>query len=113
MFQFAGELTPHLELKVSEEAVIPAHGESEGISDKVSRAQDLVDLVDALLLVFHDRFIRERVCDELFCHLHAGLIQLPQLYTLLSLPLVEAPYNVRAECLHAEEAFLLAQGPLA
>lgn len=99
--ELTGKFASQLELKISEEAIVSAHSESEGIADEVSRTQDLVDLFDALLLIIDNCFVCQGVCDELLTRLHAGLIQLPQLDPLLRLSLVEAPDNVGAERLHA------------
>ena len=63
-------------------------------------------MVNILLLVTHYRVVRKCLIDELLRLAHLSLVDLPQLDPLLSLFPIEAPYDIGAGPLHAEELLL-------
>ena len=102
----ARELASSLDLQVGEEAIIASHCESKRISNEVTRAQNLENLIYVLLLVTHNRVVRKCLVDELLGLAHLGLVDLPQLDPFLSLFPIETPNDIGAGPLHAEELLL-------
>ena len=67
-------------------------------------------MIYILLLVTHNRVVRERLSDELLSLTHLSFVDLPQLDPFLSLLPIEAPNDIGAGPLHAEELLLKVGG---